>query len=239
MVSDQTAKELAEPAAWLAAKKHWPGVLDVEWEKPYFRNLRHFIDTERAAGREVYPTENDVFAAFQLTPYDNVKVVVLGQDPYPNPDQAMGLSFSVRAGTPLPASLRNIHAALRDDQFTPPPTGDLTGWATQGVLLLNAALTVERGDAGGHLDRWRPFTEAVIRSLNARPEPVVFVLWGRKAQRAKRQGLIDFDRHGLVEAPHPAARGAAQVEFRKAQTFTKTNRLLKEYGASPIRWEEA
>jgi uracil-DNA glycosylase len=174
-----------------------------------------------------------------LTPFDQVKVVLLGQDPYPNPGQAMGLSFSVPHGVRLPTSLRNIHRALEADGFTPPPDGDLTGWARQGVLLLNAALTVPHRDAGRHLREWAPFTDAVVAKLNARQQPMVFVLWGAKAQRLLRRGLVDESRHVVVTAPHPAARGKAQRVFREARTFGRVNDALAKTGLGQIDWSGA
>jgi uracil-DNA glycosylase len=226
-------------AAWTAARRPWPGVLDEERAKPYFRDVLRFVTAERAKRRsDVYPADSDVFAAFHLTPFDAVKVVILGQDPYPNPGQAMGLSFSVPRGVRLPTSLVNIHAAMRTEGLTPPEHGDLTGWARQGVFMLNTALTVPRGAAGKHLAAWRPFTDAVIRVLSARDQPVVFVLWGAKAQRVLRRQLIDTDRHGVVVAPHPAARAAAQTRFRQAQTFTKVNNMLRDLGNKTVDWTD-
>lgn len=236
LLADHDQGEAADLMAYAAAMRPWPGALASELTKPYWAELRAFIRAERERG-EVYPSKEKMFAAFHLTPFDDVKVVVLGQDPYPNPGQAMGLSFSVPAGVQLPVSLRNIHTAMRAEGLTPPRDGDLTGWTRQGILLLNTALTVPRGGAGQHLTAWRPFTHAVISRLNAREEPVAFVLWGEKAQRVLRQGLVDAGRHPVVTAPHPAARGDAQRRFREAGTFGRVNDALVRLGHSPIDWE--
>ena len=236
LLADFDPEESEGLAALAASQQPWPGVLDDEWGKDYYGEIRQFVRDARRQG-EVYPPQHDMFAAFHLTPYENVKVVLIGQDPYPNPGEAMGLAFSVPEDTKLPASLRNIHLAMTQDGYTPPERGDLTSWATQGVLLLNLGLTVPEGRAGGHLRRWRPFTKAVLKALNSHPEPVVFILWGAKAQQIKRWDVIDFGRHGLVEAPHPAAR-KEQSDFRSAKTFTRVNDLLDEFGRRPIRWAE-
>lgn len=235
LLADHDQEEAADLMAYAAAMRPWSGAMKGEVEKPYWAELRAFVKSERGRG-EVYPSQAKMFAAFHLTPFDDVKVVVLGQDPYPNPGQAMGLSFSVPAGVPLPVSLRSIYAAMRAEGLTPPPDGDLAGWARQGVLLLNTALTVPRGGAGRHLTVWRPFTDAVISRLNAREEPVVFVLWGEKAQRVLRRGLVDAERHPVVTAPHPAARGDAQRRFREARTFGRVNDELIRLGRAPIVW---
>jgi uracil-DNA glycosylase len=208
--------------ALAAARNPWPGVL----EPP-----REIVKAAYGDGYQVYPNTTDVFAAFQLTPFDKVKVVILGQDPYPNPDDATGLAFAVRPGRRLPTSLANIHLALQAEGITPPE--DLTEWATQGVLLLNTALTVPHGRPGGDLKLWRPFTEQVIQALNGRGTPVVWVLWGRKAQRWHK--LIDPDT--VVTAPHPAARGAHRAEFINARTFSRVNQELVRLGQDPINWD--
>jgi uracil-DNA glycosylase len=214
------------------APPQWSDILDEERADPYWAQLQHFVEQERAQ-REVYPSESAVYAALDLTPFEKVRVVILGQDPYPNPGQAMGLSFSVPREVPLPVSLRNIHTAMRAENIEPAEHGDLTGWATQGVLLLNAGLTVPRNGAGRHLSVWRPFTDAVIRRLNDRKQPVVFVLWGAKAQRVLRRGLINPERHPVVCAPHPASRGPSQRAFREARTFSRINELIT---GDPIDW---
>lgn len=236
VIADLDPEESEGLAALAASQQPWRGVLDDEWAKDYYGELRQFIRDARRQG-EVYPPPQDRFAAFHLTPYESVKVVLIGQDPYPNPGEAMGLAFSVPVGTKLPTSLRNIHLAMAQDCYEPPEHGDLTGLAGQGVLLLNLALTVPRGRAGGHLQHWRPFTKTVLKALNSHPEPIVFILWGAKAQQIKRWNIIDFGRHGLVEAPHPAAR-KEQPDFRSAKTFVKANALLLELKRRPIIWAD-
>lgn len=234
LLADEDPEEAAGLVAWAASRRPWPDVLGEELEKPYFRELMRFVDRERRTGA-VYPSAGDLFAAFHLTSYEKVKVVILGQDPYHQPGQANGLCFSVPPGVlTLPASLRNIHAAMARDGYTPPPHGDLTEWAGQGVLLLNTALSVRGSEANSHTKQWREFTDAVITKLDARQRPVVFVLWGKSAQR--KRGLINEDRHVVVTAPHPAARGRSQVEFREARTFTEVNRHLEFLEQTPIEW---
>lgn len=234
LLADEDPEETAGLAALAASRRPWPGVLGEELARPYFRDLMRFVDLERRAGA-VYPSLGDLFAAFHLTPYEKVKVVILGQDPYHQPGQANGLCFSVpRDVLRLPPSLRNIHAAMARDGFTPPSHGDLTDWARQGVLLLNTALTVRDSEANSHAMQWREFTDAVITKLSDRQSPAVFVLWGKSAQ--SKRDLIDEDRHEVVTAPHPAARGRFQTDFREAGTFTEVNRRLKELEMAPIEW---
>ncbi len=233
LLADLDRDEAEGLVARAAARRPWPGVLGEEMDKPYFRALLQFVDRERAK-HEVYPEPHDMFEAFHLTDYEQLKVIILGQDPYPQPGRANGLCFSVPHGVSKPTSLRNIHSAMRHDGITPPEHGDLTAWAQQGVLLLNTALTVRLADPGSHAKEWREFTDAVIRLLNAREESLVFVLWGQAAQR--KGLLVDADRHAVIQAPHPAARGAAQARFRESQTFSKVNRRLREWGQEPIKW---
>jgi uracil-DNA glycosylase len=195
--------------------------------------LLEYVAQQREAG-PVHPRHNDLFAAFRFTTYDSVKVVILGQDPYHQPGQANGLCFSVpRDLSKLPPSLRNIHIAMANAGFTPPDHGDLTGWAEQGVLLLNTALTVREGEPNSHAKVWRAFTDAVIRKLDERERPVVFVLWGRFAQR--KAELLEHNQP--VTAPHPASRGESQAEFRKGTTFLEVNERLEALGEKPIRWD--
>lgn len=234
LLADKDPEEAEGLAALAASRLPWPGVLGEELAKPYFRELMRFVDHERLTGA-VYPSTGDLFAAFHLTPYEKVKVVILGQDPYHQPGQANGLCFSVpRDVLKLPPSLRNIQVAMAKDGFTAPPHGDLTAWARQGVLLLNTALTVRDSEANSHAKQWREFTDAVITKLSDRQRPVVFVLWGKSAQR--KRDLIDADRHEVVTAPHPAARGNFQTEFREAGTFTEVNRRLEALEMAPIEW---
>lgn len=234
LLADQDPEEAAGLAALAASLRPWPDVLGEEVAKPYFKELMGVVDRERRTGA-VYPSMGDLFAAFDLTPYEKVKVVILGQDPYHQPGQANGLCFSVpRDVLRLPPSVRNIHAAMARDGFTPPAHGDLTAWAQQGVLLLNTALSVRDSEANSHAKQWRDFTDAVITKLSDRQRPVVFVLWGKSAHRKRR--LIDEDRHEVVVAPHPAARGRFQTEFRHAGTFTEVNRRLEALEVAPIEW---
>lgn len=234
LLADEDSTEAAGLAALVASRRPWPNVMHEELEKPYFRKLLRFVDSERRTGA-VYPSASDLFAAFHLTPFEDVKVVILGQDPYHQPGQANGLCFSVaREIRRLPPSLRNIHRAMARDGFTPPAHGDLTGWARQGVLLLNAALSVRDSDANSHANEWREFTDAVIAKLSDREDHIVFVLWGNWANR--KRDLINEDRHHVVSAPHPAARGSFQTAFRDAGTFTRVNELLEVLNDAPIDW---
>lgn len=228
---DVLMASLDQPPATVqdGSRPPWPELGD-EVEKPYFAQLLREIDAERQAAT-VYPAPGDVFAAFELTAYDDVKVVILGQDPYHQPGEANGLCFSVaRNRYKLPRSLQNIHQALANAGFGPQHHGDLTEWAKQGVLLLNTALTVRRSEANSHAERWREFTDAVVARLDERPEPIVFVLWGEHAQR--RSPLITSP-HVVVTAPHPASRREAQQEFRRGRTFIEVNEHL---GSGAIDW---
>ncbi|HEX5031526.1 MAG TPA: uracil-DNA glycosylase [Candidatus Eisenbacteria bacterium] len=234
LLADEDPEEAAVLAALAASRRPWPDVLGEEIAKPYFRELMRFVDRERLTG-PVYPSAGDLFAAFHLTPYEEVKVVILGQDPYHQPGQANGLCFSVPRDLPkLPPSVRNIHAAMAQDGFAPPPHGDLSAWARQGVLLLNTALTVRDSEANSHAKQWRKFTHAVISRLSDRPRPVVFVLWGKSAHRNRE--LVNEDRHEVVTAPHPAARGRSGKAFRVAGTFTEVNQRLEDLKVAPIEW---
>jgi uracil-DNA glycosylase len=234
LLADEDPEEAAGLVALAASRRPWPAVLGEELEKPYFKELMRFVDLERLRG-DVYPPPGDMFAAFHLTPYEKVKVVILGQDPYHQPGHANGLCFSVpRDVASLPTSLRNIQAGMARDGFTPPSHGDLTDWARQGVLLLNTALTVRDAEPNSHAKEWREFTDAVITKLNERRRPVVFVLWGNPAQR--KRSLIDEDRHEVITAPHPAARGLFRTQFREAGTFAEVNRRLKTLDAGAVEW---
>ncbi len=233
LLADLDRDEADGLAAWASGRRPWPDVLAEQLSKPYFRDLLRFVDRERAT-HEVYPEPHEMFAAFHLTDYKQLKVVILGQDPYSQPGQANGLCFSVPPGVTKPRSLTNIHAAMQNDGIVPPEHGDLTALARQGVLLLNTALTVRLAEPRSHAKEWREFTDTVIRLLNDRDEPLVFVLWGVAAQRKQR--LIDTDWHAVIEAPHPAARGMAQVRFRQSRTFSEVNRFLREFGHEPIDW---
>jgi uracil-DNA glycosylase len=212
----------------------WKSVLQKEFDLPYFEKLRDFLKSEIAKGKVIFPPGPQIFNAFNTTPFDKVKVVILGQDPYPTPGQAMGLSFSVPKGVNTPASLQNIYKELQTDLGIPiAKHGDLTNWANQGVFLLNAMLTVEKGQPLSHEKAgWQTFTDAVIRTLSDQREGLVFLLWGKFAQQKKV--LIDEIKHHILEAAHPSplARGA----FFGCRHFSKTNELLTGMGQTPINW---
>lgn len=212
----------------------WKQVLAEEFEKPYFQELARQLHQEKREGRVIYPPGPLIFNAFNLTPFDKVKVVIIGQDPYHGPGQAEGLSFSVPHGMPLPPSLVNIYKEIESDIGVQlHKDGSLRGWAEQGVFLLNAVLTVRAGQPTSHSRiGWAEFTDAVIRTLSERREGLVFLLWGNFA-RSKRE-LIDTSRHTVLEAAHPSplARGA----FFGCRHFSKTNQLLAAQGKTPIDW---
>ena len=215
-------------------EESWKRVLAPEFEKPYFQELARQLHEEKRAGRTIYPPGPLIFNAFNLTPFDQVKVVIIGQDPYHGPGQAEGLSFSVPHGMPLPPSLVNIYKEIESDLgVTLHKDGSLRGWAEQGVFLLNAVLTVRAGQPTSHSRiGWAEFTDAVIRTLSDQREGLVFLLWGNFA-RSKRE-LIDTGRHTVLEAAHPSplARGA----FVGCRHFSQTNRILQSQGLAPIDW---
>lgn len=212
----------------------WHLILRNEAEKPYWHDLITFVNSERATGT-VFPKSEDVFNAFHLTPYHDVKVVILGQDPYHNDGQAMGLSFSVPDGVKLPPSLVNIYKELATDTGKEPPkTGDLTRWAKQGVLLLNSALTVRAHQAGSHQGKgWEQFTDAILRAVNEKPEHVVFILWGGFAR--KKKALIDTTRHTAIESAHPSPLSAYNGFFG-SKPFSNANSALKAHNQNSIYW---
>jgi len=218
----------------MAPTTDWNPILREEFEKPYWAQLQQFVAAERAAG-PVFPPHEDVFAALHLTPYAQTRVLILGQDPYHGPGQAHGLSFSVQHGVKTPPSLQNIHKELESDLgLARPDHGNLESWARQGVLLLNATLTVRAHEAASHQKRgWETFTDEVIRAVNAKPQRVVFVLWGSSARR-KRE-FIDTSRHAIVESPHPSPLSAHRGFFG-SRPFSRTNGLLEEAGLEPIDW---
>ncbi len=215
-------------------KTDWNPVLRGEFAKPYWAELQAFVAEERARG-VVYPPSDEVFAALHLTPYAEVKVVILGQDPYHGPDQAHGLCFSVRPGVPQPPSLHNIFKELESDLGIPPPDhGCLDHWARQGVLLLNASLTVRRGRAASHQGKgWETFTDEVLRAVNDKPERVVFILWGASAR--KKKALVDRSRHVVIESPHPSPLSASSGFFG-SRPFSRANAALAEAGREPVDW---
>lgn len=213
----------------------WKARLLDAFDDPAMQNLRQFLRDESARGRVIHPPARQIFAAFDATPFDQVKVVILGQDPYHGPGQAHGLSFSVPPGVPIPPSLRNIHAEIeRDLRIAPPDHGCLLPWARQGVLLLNAVLTVESGRAGSHQGRgWEGFTDRAIDALARERENLVFLLWGSYAQ--KKGQLIDARRHRVLRAPHPSPLSAHRG-FIGCGHFSATNQFLTRCGQTPIDW---
>jgi uracil-DNA glycosylase len=213
----------------------WRTMLRGEIEQPYFGALQHFVAEERRRG-PVYPEDTEVYSALELTSPAAVKVVLLGQDPSPGVGQAHGLSFSVRPGVALPASLRNIFAELQSDiGCTPPPHGCLRAWAERGVLLLNSILTVRGGEIGSHAGHgWENLTDAMVRQLSAQARPLVFVLWGKPAQR--KQVLIDSQRHTVVCCAHPSPL-SARNGFLGSRPFSRINQALIVSGQAPIDWQ--
>lgn len=213
----------------------WKAALSGEFSKPYMVELREFLRQEAAKKKKIFPPGPEIFNAFQHTPLSKVKVVILGQDPYHGPGQAHGLSFSVKPGVPPPPSLKNIFKEMAADIEAPfPKSGDLTAWADQGVLLLNAVMTVEMGQAASHRNRgWENFTDEVIRVLSAQDRPIVFILWGAYAQ--KKAGMIRTPPHHILKSAHPSPL-SAHAGFFGSHPFSKTNAILKKLGEKPIEW---
>jgi uracil-DNA glycosylase len=211
----------------------WRAVIGNELEQPYLRDLERFVDAEREK-HNVFPPEDDVFNAFKCTPYDDVKVLLLGQDPYHDEGQAHGLCFSVRSGVRPPPSLVNILKELKNDVGCPiPNNGYLEPWARRGVMLLNSVLTVRAHQPNSHKDKgWEHFTDSVIRALNRRERPVVFLLWGAYAQ--KKGKLIDAPPNVMVAAAHPSPLSAKK--FFGSKPFSRVNAALEEFGEEPIDW---
>ncbi len=212
----------------------WNPVLRGEFEQEYWSPLQRFVADERTV-TTVYPPADEVFAALHLTPYAATRVVILGQDPYHGPRQAHGLCFSVRRGVQVPPSLANIYTELRNDLGVEPPAhGNLEAWARQGVLLLNTCLTVRAGQAGSHHGKgWEQFTDQVIRAVDAKPHPVVFILWGAAAR--KKKALLDLSRHVVIESAHPSPL-SAHNGFFGSKPFSRTNAALAAAGLEPIDW---
>ncbi len=215
-------------------EKSWKEHLQEEFEKPYFKQLTDFVRNAYQTST-VYPAAKNIFSAFDHTPFDKVKVVIIGQDPYHGPGQAQGLSFSVPAGMKIPPSLVNIYKEIETETGkTTPSSGDLTRWADQGVLLLNATLTVEAGKAASHQGHgWEEFTDAVIRSLSQQGNNIVFLLWGAPAQRKGK--LIDRTKHLVLESPHPSPLSAYRGFFGNGH-FVKANEYLTAHQRSAIDW---
>ena len=213
----------------------WRDALSTEFAQPYMAELERFLSAERAAGKRIFPAGGNWFRALDLTPLEAVRVVILGQDPYHGESQAHGLCFSVPNGVRPPPSLVNIFKELRSDLGISPSThGFLDHWARQGVLLLNSVLTVEMGQAASHQNRgWERFTDAVIRTVNARPQPVVFMLWGSYAQ--KKAAFVDQDRHLVLKAPHPSPLSAHRGFFG-CRHFSKANAFLEAHGQQAVDW---
>jgi uracil-DNA glycosylase len=223
------ARKLAQfPQAWQAVLADEPG-------KPYFRDLADFVEAEQQRG-EVFPPPGDIHNALACTPYDNVRVLLLGQDPYHDTGQAHGLCFSVRDGVRPPPSLANILKELKNDLgIETPPNGNLTRWATQGVLMLNAVLTVRAHEANSHKNKgWEKFTDAIIEKVNGKLEPVVFVLWGGYAQ--KKEHLIDANRHVIIKSAHPSPL-SARNGFFGSRPFSTINEALRKRGQPEIDWQ--
>lgn len=214
----------------------WLAVLDQEFEKDYMKSLKAFLQQEKDNKQTIYPKGSDIFNALNTTPFSEVKLVILGQDPYHGVGQAHGLSFSVQRGVAIPPSLKNIYKELETDVpgFKSPGHGNLTHWAEQGVLLLNATLTVRASEAGSHQNRgWEFFTDEIIKALSQKREHIVFLLWGRYAQA--KAALIDQNKHYVLTAAHPSP-FSAYNGFFGSKHFSKANQLLVQNNLKPIEW---
>ncbi|PMH06125.1 uracil-DNA glycosylase [Vibrio splendidus] len=220
----------------MSAPKSWESIINDERDKEYFQSVLAFVEQQRNSGKTIYPPQEQVFSAFDMTPFESVRVVILGQDPYHGAKQAHGLAFSVLPGVKIPPSLRNMYKELaRDiDGFEIPSHGYLDTWASQGVLMLNTVLTVEEAKAHSHAKcGWETFTDTIIAELNQRSEPIIFLLWGAHAQ--KKGQAIDADRHHVLTAPHPSPLSAHRGFFG-CQHFSTTNKLLSSMDQQPIDW---
>ncbi len=213
----------------------WKVALSSEFQKPYFTQLKQFLVEEKAKGAIIYPPGSLIFNSFKLCPFDRVKVVIIGQDPYHGPDQAHGLCFSVQKGVKVPPSLVNIFKELNTDMgIAISPHGNLENWASQGVLLLNSVLTVQAHKPASHAKRgWELFTDSVISYLNQNKKGLIFLLWGRRAQ--EKGCLIDTQRHHVLKAPHPSP-FSAHNGFFGCRHFSKANKLLQDMARKPIDW---
>jgi uracil-DNA glycosylase len=212
----------------------WKNILGKEFEREYFKNLISFVEDEYCK-QTIYPSTGDVFRAFDLCPFDDVKVVILGQDPYHGPEQANGLCFAVHDGISLPPSLKNIYKEIESDiGIKPSSSGDLSRWAKQGVLLLNSTLTVRANTPGSHQKKgWEEFTDAVIKKLSDEKENLVFILWGNYAKQ--KGSVIDREKHLVLESAHPSP-FSARTGFFGSKPFSKTNNYLKEKKKGEINW---
>ncbi|MBZ9778168.1 uracil-DNA glycosylase [Psychroflexus sp. CAK8W] len=214
---------------------NWKNILKDEFEKPYFESLIKFVKSEYKSNK-CYPKGSDIFNAFEFSPFDETKVVILGQDPYHGPGQAHGLSFSVPKGVAVPPSLQNIYREMKDDLNVDSPNhGNLEDWAKQGVLLLNATLTVRAHEAGSHQNKgWEIFTDEVIKKLSAHKEGIIFLLWGGFAK--KKSKLIDSSKHHILTSGHPSPLSANRGYWFGNKHFSKTNQILQEQGDDAIQW---
>ncbi len=229
---------MAEAASRVKLEPSWQAMLADEFEAPYMRELSEYLRAEKRAGKRIYPPGREMFAALDLTPVDTVKVVIIGQDPYHGAGQAHGLCFSVQPGVALPPSLQNIYKEIADDinegRTFDQSRGCLSGWARQGVLLLNAVLSVEHGRAGSHQGRgWERFTDTIVARLNERREGIVFMLWGSYAQ--KKGAIVDRKTHCVLTSPHPSPLSAHRGFFG-CRHFSKANDYLSARGETPIDW---
>lgn len=236
MLADETQVKAPNQEQRIKLDESWKQRLLTTFSQPYMQNLRAYLAEEKRLGKVIYPPGKDIFNAFNLTPFEQVKVVILGQDPYHGPKQAHGLCFSVQPEIKPPPSLVNIFREIESDLGRPLANrgGNLESWARQGVLLLNAVLTVERGRAGAHQSRgWEQFTDEIIERLNQEYEHLVFLLWGSYAQ--KKGQIIDSRRHLVLKAPHPSPLSAYRG-FMGCRHFSRTNQYLEANGRQPIDW---
>ncbi|MEG3223138.1 uracil-DNA glycosylase [Vibrio gigantis] len=220
----------------MSAPKTWESIINDEREKEYFQSVLAYVEQQRNSGKTIYPPQDQVFSAFDMTPFESVRVVILGQDPYHGANQAHGLAFSVLPGVKIPPSLRNMYKELAQDieGFEIPNHGYLDAWASQGVLMLNTVLTVEEAKAHSHAKcGWETFTDTIITELNQRSEPIIFLLWGAHAQ--KKGQAIDTGKHYVLTAPHPSPLSARRGFFG-CQHFSTTNKLLSSVNQQPIDW---
>ena len=228
--------EVKMPTHEVRMQESWKRELIDQFSMPYMQKLREFLKEEQAAGKVIYPRPNDIFSAFEHTPFDQVKVVILGQDPYHGPGQAHGLCFSVKPGVRVPHSLVNIYKEMKTDLgIERADHGYLVSWADQGVLLLNSVMTVRDGEAGSHQKRgWEQFTDRAIHLLNEKHENIVFVLWG--AYAIKKGAFIDTQKHKVIQGVHPSPLSAMRG-FMGSRPFSQINKYLEAKGKTPIQWQ--